>query len=230
MIPPSPSTARNVPRAPHGFTLLEVMIALGILATILVILFGTYSAALDRAERTRERGQIYHEARVLLDLMAQDLRSAYVSVSGPVKQPKASAYPFVGEDIEEGNLPADKLTFYAFLRPLRPDVLEGDVCRVVYSLEPTADRSQKKILFRRVNCSLDPETTEREYVFPLTDLARGLDFRYYDARGDERFAWDSRNAEGGKNLPARVKIMVVLADQQGSLRTFEMPTEILLDR
>ena len=38
-------------RAAAGFTLLEVMIAIGIMATILVILFGTYSAAVDRAAR-----------------------------------------------------------------------------------------------------------------------------------------------------------------------------------
>jgi prepilin-type N-terminal cleavage/methylation domain-containing protein len=37
-----------------GFTLLEVLIAISIMATIMVILFGTYSAAVDRAARTRE--------------------------------------------------------------------------------------------------------------------------------------------------------------------------------
>src|SRR5262245_56345068 len=63
-------------RATEGFTLLEVMIAIGIMATILVILFGTYSAAVDRAARTRELSQVYHEARVLLQLMANDLRSS----------------------------------------------------------------------------------------------------------------------------------------------------------
>jgi prepilin-type N-terminal cleavage/methylation domain-containing protein len=41
-------------RAAAGFTLLEVMIAIGITATILVILFGTYSAAVDRAARARD--------------------------------------------------------------------------------------------------------------------------------------------------------------------------------
>jgi len=47
-------------RAAAGFTLLEVMIAIGITATILVILFGTYSAAVDRAARARGLSQVYH--------------------------------------------------------------------------------------------------------------------------------------------------------------------------
>jgi len=41
-------------RAAAGYTLLEVMIAIAIMATILVILFGTYSAAVDRAARARD--------------------------------------------------------------------------------------------------------------------------------------------------------------------------------
>ena len=64
-----------------GFTLLEVVIAIGILSTILVILFGTYTAVAERAARTRNISQIYHEARVLLRLMADDVRSAYVKTA-----------------------------------------------------------------------------------------------------------------------------------------------------
>jgi prepilin-type N-terminal cleavage/methylation domain-containing protein len=74
--PPRPVSGR----APHaaGFTLLEVVIAIGILGTILVLLFGTYTAVAERAAHTRDLSQIYHEARVLLRLMADDVRSASV--------------------------------------------------------------------------------------------------------------------------------------------------------
>jgi type II secretory pathway component PulJ len=58
---------------------LEVRIAIGIMATILVILFGTYSALVNRAACARDLSQVYHEARVLLQLMVNDLRSAYVT-------------------------------------------------------------------------------------------------------------------------------------------------------
>ena len=73
----------------QGFTLLEVLIAISIMATILVILFGTYSAAVDRAARSRELSQIYHEARVLLQLLANDLRSSYVKARSSVSDPRA---------------------------------------------------------------------------------------------------------------------------------------------
>ena len=79
MIADKPIASPGRWRAAAGFRLLEVMIAIGIMATILVILFGTYSAAVDRAARTPNLSQVYHEARVLLQLMVNDLRSAYVT-------------------------------------------------------------------------------------------------------------------------------------------------------
>src|SRR5262245_47511074 len=76
-----------------GFTLLEVVIAIGILGTILVLLFGTYAAVAERATRTRDLSQIYHEARVLLQLMAADVRSAFVKPAPTQAQQTAQQAP-----------------------------------------------------------------------------------------------------------------------------------------
>ena len=99
----------------EGFTLLEVMIAISIMTTILVILFGTYSAAVERAARTRELSQMYHEARVLLQLIVNDLRSAYVKeateqAQQALERTKTPPTSFIGEDRTEFDHPADKIT------------------------------------------------------------------------------------------------------------------------
>jgi type II secretion system protein J len=219
----------------QGFTLLEVLIAIGIMATIMVILFGTYSAAVDRAARSRELSQIYHEARVLLQLLANDLRSSYVKVSieqaqQVLQQVKINPTTFIGEDHSEADKPADKLTFSTILPVQRPDVPDTEMCRVSYSLEAVNDPPQSRALFRRVNCSLDPLATDQEHVFLLTDLAHGLDFKYYDEQGSEYLDWNSDEPQGGKRLPARVKITLLLADQHGQLRPFAMNTDIVLSR
>ncbi len=216
-----------------GFTLLEVLIAIGILATILVILFGTYSAAVERAARTRELSQIYHEARVLLQLMANDLRSTYVKESveqaqQALQQVKARPTTFLGEDHTEADKPADRLAFSTVLPVQRPDVPDTEMCRVTYSLEAVNDPPQSRALFRRVNCSLDPEATDQDHLFLLTDLVHGLDFKYYDAQGTEYLDWNSREPRGGRRWPVRVKITLLLADQHGQLRPFEMLTDLVL--
>jgi type II secretion system protein J len=219
----------------QGFTLLEVLIAISIMATILVILFGTYSAAVDRAARSRELSQIYHEARVLLQLLANDLRSSYVKESieqaqQVAHQVRVNPTTFIGEDHSDADKPADKLTFSTTLPVQRPDVPDTEMCRVSYSLEEVNDPPQSRALFRRVNCSLDPLATDQDHLFLLTDLAHGLDFKYYDEQGTEYLDWNSNEPQGGKRLPARVKITLVLADQQGQLRPFAMNTDLVLSR
>lgn len=218
-----------------GFTLLEVLIATGIMATILVILFGTYSAAVDRATRTRELSQIYHEARVLLQLMANDLRSAYVKetmeqAQQALQQGRVRPTTFRGEDLAELDKPADTLSFSTILPAQRPDEPDAETCRVTYSLEAVNDPPDSRALARRVDCSLDPAATDQDHLFLLTDLAHGLEFRYYDDQGTEYRDWNSQEPRGGKRLPARVKIVLFLADPHGELRPFEMLVELVMAR
>ena len=239
--------SRGVQQA-TGFTLLEVMIALGIMAVIFVVLFTTYSAAVDRAARARELSQMYHEARVVLDLMANDLRAAYVKdevaqvqqaqAQQTLQERRAPSYFFVGEDHTENSVPLDKLRFSTFIPQSRPDTPGTDVCRVTYTLEPVTEppqgsvmeSPQRKALLRRVNCSLDPEATDQDQLFLLTELARGLDFKYYDDKGTEYQEWNSQQPQGGKRLPAHVKITLLLADPQGQLHPFAMASELVLAR
>jgi prepilin-type N-terminal cleavage/methylation domain-containing protein len=221
-----------------GFTLLEVMIAVAIMATILAILFTTYSAAVERAARTRELSQMYHEARVLLELMSNDLRTAYIKeaieqaqqAQQTLQQSRAPVYKFVGADLKEADQPTDKLVFSAILPSSRTDTPEIEMCRITYSLEPVADAPQERMLVRRVNCSLNPEATDQDHLYLLTELARGLDFKYYDERGNEYEKWDSQAPPAGKRLPVRVKIMVLLTDQHDQVRPFEMSTDLVLSK
>jgi type II secretory pathway pseudopilin PulG len=253
---------RPVPgRGPHaeGFTLLEVVIAIGILATILVILFQTYAGVAARAASARDVSQISHEARVLLQLMANDVRSAYVKDAVTQAQQAAQQTQqgglqvtvpprtFVGEDRTDENQPADTLAFSTILPVQRPDVPETEMCRVTYSLEPvsnhpeslawvstsaqsldpTGQPSPRRGVFRRVNCSVDPTATTQDHLVLLTEAARGLDFKYYDAQGTEYVDWNSQQPHGGTPLPAWIKITLLLADPHGRLYPFTMLTDLV---
>jgi hypothetical protein len=189
----------------------------------------------DRAARARELSQIYHEARVLLQLMANDLRSSYVKgsteqVQQALQQTKTLPTSFIGEDHTEFDKPADKIAFSTILPTQRPDVPDIEMCRVTYSIEPLNESPEGRALFRRVNCSLNPEATDQDHLFLLTELAHGLDFKYYDGQGAEHLDWNSREPHGGKPLPARMKITLLLADQHGQLRSFAMLTDFVLSR
>jgi prepilin-type N-terminal cleavage/methylation domain-containing protein len=242
-----------------GFTLLEVVIAIGILSTILVILFGTYTAVAERAARMRDLSQIYHEARVLLRLMADDVRPAYVKTATTQAQQTAQQAAqgdlrgnvplptFVGEHRMDENQPADTLAFSTIVPVQRPDVPDTEMCRVTYSLEPVINHpetligvrsvspnadpatasSQPRGLFRRVNCGVDPTATTEDHLVLLTDAARGLEFKYYDAQGTEYLDWNSKQPRGGAPLPAWIKITVLLVDRHGQLRPFTLLTDLV---
>jgi Tfp pilus assembly protein PilE len=245
-----------------GFTLLEVVIAIGILGTILVILFGTYTAVAERAARTRDISRIYQEARVLLRLMIDDVRVAYVKTANTQAQQTAqqaaqgdlrSDVPlptFVGEHHMDENQPADTLAFSTIVPVQRPDVPDTEMCRVTYSLEPVINHpetlvwarsspqnsdpatapSQSRGLFRRVNCSVDPTATTEDRLVLLTDAARGLEFKYYDAQGTEYLDWNSKEPRGGAPLPAWIKITVLLVDLHEQVRPFTLLTDLVFSR
>jgi hypothetical protein len=122
------------------------------------------------------RSIIYHEARMLLQLMVNDLRSAYVTeptqqAQQALQQGKTEPITFVGEDRTQANNPADKLAFSTVLPTQCPDVPDTEMCHVTYSIEPVNEPSQGRALFRRVNCSLDPENSDQDRLFLLTELA-----------------------------------------------------------
>jgi hypothetical protein len=104
------------------------------------------------------------------------------------------------------------------------------MCHVTYSIEPVNEPPQSRELFRWVNCSLDPEASGQDHLFLLTELAYGLDFKYYNSQGTEYLDWNSSEPCGGKRMLARVKITLLLADQYGQLRPFEMFTDFVLSR
>jgi hypothetical protein len=147
-----------------------------------------------------------------------------------LQQGKTEPITFLGEDRAQANNTADKLVFSTVLPTQRPDVPDTEMCLVTYSIEPVNERSQGRALLRRVNCRLDPEYSDQDRLLLLTELVYGLDFKYYNDQGTEYLDWNSRQPRGGKCMPARVKITLLVAGQRGQLRPFEMITDFVLSR
>jgi len=63
----------------HGFTLLEIIIALVIVLIIFSVVYGTYFAANHSARRCNDKISLAFQARSLLTKIAYQLRSAYLS-------------------------------------------------------------------------------------------------------------------------------------------------------
>lgn len=197
-------------RAAVGFTLVEVLVAVAVLAAIAMLIYGAF-AGLKRSKEGIERvGDRYREGRLALEQISRDLQSAYLSLHAPIDQ---SAIVQKTAFIGTRGTPADRIDFNSFsYRRLDRDSHESDQAEISYF--GSNDPKQRSItdLARRVNPRLDqnPERGGRVDVI-ATDIDL-FDVAYLDPlTGQWTETWDTTQATGPLNrLPLQVRIVIVL--------------------
>ena len=65
----------------NSFTLIEILVALALIATILSMIFGSYFAASRSAQVGQARIAMDHQGRTTLDQMARQIRCAYAGIT-----------------------------------------------------------------------------------------------------------------------------------------------------
>ena len=71
-------------RAARGFTLLELLVAISILAMVSVLIYGAFAAmrkSKEGLERVQER---YREGRMAMQRLSRDIESSYLSLHVPL--------------------------------------------------------------------------------------------------------------------------------------------------
>jgi hypothetical protein len=188
-------------------------VTLGLLATVLTLVYGSLWTTVDGLQRIEGRTDREQAARVLLEMMERELRSTLLTADD-------DRLYFLGEDGESNDLPADKLTWvHAAHVKLHPQLPEAETAEVSYWLESDADG--QLTLYRREDASRDGDPGSGGTVYPLTEMVIGLDFKYYGPQGwvDQ---WDSRL--NGNTLPRVVQISLFLPPE--SVDPEAQPVEI----
>ena len=106
----------NVPRThATGFTLLEVVIAIAILAVVLSSLYGAYASSVEATEQIENARDVEQASRLALMQVADDFKSVYhQEFEGDLE---SSPYRFIGGDIDsEGD--ASKVVEFASWRAI----------------------------------------------------------------------------------------------------------------
>ncbi len=173
-----------------GFTLLEVLLALGIVAATLAIVFGGLRVGLAAWQRGEERTAKLDHTRSLAVLLERALDGAFPYRIAPEGEREARI-------LFEG-LP-DRLTF-ATLSPPFPTGAPAAFTAVSLSADAAGLALRQQIL---------PNPTEMDRLRPLLVDARtsALRFRYLGREPEAwRDTWDVRTEEG---LPRAVEITLI---------------------
>jgi len=194
--------AKGSPAA--GFTLIEVMTAVTILAIMATVTFTIVFGAVKRSRHIDRRVELGTEAAAIVDLITEDIRGAYV---------RQGVVPFFrGEDGFRAEDPADSLsllTTAAF--PVNPEVPAGGIGEVEYFI--IDGQNDAPVLMRREQIPASSPFEEGGTAVEITDRIRSLNFTFSD--GTDWFdSWDTEGAAGHESgkLPRQVRVELVLED------------------
>jgi prepilin-type N-terminal cleavage/methylation domain-containing protein len=194
-----------------GFTLIEVMIALSILAVVLVMLAGSFHAVATGKVQGENRLASGQQSRTLLMGMSDEMR-------GAVQTPNVGSVVMVlGTARMANRVPLDSIAI-STLDPGHRRSLEGVGAEdtVVYATTPNPAHPGWYILTRtQLSSLLTSGTSSPDATIALADNLLGLHFRYFDGT---RWAesWDWQSLPPGSQLPQAIAIDLMLAAPSGA--------------
>lgn len=191
----------------QGFTLIEILVAVGVLGLILSLVAGSYYGASLATRRASERLELFSMGRIALDTMIREINGAMVD------EKDATRFPFIGENAGGGECPNDSLTFYTSAFDPRPLGAGSNLAEISFYLEKTPELDTY-FLQHRMDPFPDLEPKEGGITTDLAELVVGLNFRYQDDNETWSDRWDS--TIDGK-LPRLVEITLILRGVGGQV-------------
>ncbi len=199
-------------RRVRGMTLIEVMVAVTILAIVATIVFSGFSQTMRNKRRIEEQADRAHVIRVAMERMVSELSMAYVSAHvnvNPSLQMMNTC--FIGGRSGRGH----RIDFTSFShRRLYRDAHESDQNELSYFVTDSPARDGTRVLARREQNRIDDDPQTGGTIQVLVEDVIDFDAEYLDATtGLWTESWDTRDLTHQPNrLPVQVKLMLTVRD------------------
>jgi general secretion pathway protein J len=179
-------------RGAPGFTLIEVVLALSIVAIMVTMLFGGLRVGLRAWQRGEDAAAALQHSRSMTQLLEQALAGTYWYLARTDQNDTAPVLLFKGE--------ADRLSFVTVSPPLPPAT---PMPFVAVTLSMDAGSTPGFAIREKALPNFDPfEAVAPSVVDPTI---ASIHFRYQRADGDWQEAWDSVDEQA---LPQAVEVSV----------------------
>jgi general secretion pathway protein J len=209
-------------RHEKAFTLIEILIALAILAILSTLIYGTFAQSRLLATRMEATSEAYQTVRQIFQVMQDELSMAYYVE--PTGADLTSNVVFIAKSPDlKGQLSTDQpLLRFTTLghRRWQPDSPETDLSLVEYEIKKDPTTNLLTLYHREeTNLLSTTETSTEEY-----ELAEGLkefSLRFFDG-ADWGDSWDSTEK---KDVPQAVEVKFVVPIENED-RTFSFVARI----
>lgn len=189
-----------------GFTLIEVVIAVGILAVMMMMVSSTLSNVLKLKSRAERRAEVRHVLYVAMGKITDDLGMAFMADT--TLQGKDSYYltSFSGEENKMNFTTMSNLHFVK-------NAKDTDQVRVVYELIKNENGGTD--LARRQTDHLVPNPDKGGQRYLLIPNVKTFELQYYDSNKKEwEQKWDTDSISSAGRLPQMVKVKIEISDQE----------------
>jgi general secretion pathway protein J len=192
-------------RPPVGFTLLEAMIAMAIMAMMGTLIWSSFGPSFELKETVEKEADHDTAIRQAVNRMAREISMAFLSNDYDKTRYREMLTLFQGR---RGAGNRDRLTFTSFAHQrLYENALESDQSVIEYRILEDPEIQGQLNLMRREKTVLDDQADRGGDEEVLCDDVRGLSFRYWDDQKKEWAEdWDTKDVSRTGLLPFRVEV------------------------
>ena len=213
----SPASPAGLERA---FTLVEVMLALGVSAIVLAAIGGIFFSAMRLRERTNAMLDEAVPLQQTFTLLRRDLQ-------GAVQPGGVLAGDFRDGEVQTATIQGIGLQFCTTTGVIKDSAPWGDIQQVVYQLKEPVERSETggRDLVRSVTRNLLATMTADSTDQVLLANVKTLEFDCYDG-STWRDNWDT--TLGDTNLPSAVRVRIQMATPTTADSASVQPLEMVI--
>ncbi len=215
----------------HGFTLIEIMIAVAILAIVSSLVYGSFARVFDARELVGRVQERYHNVRSALERMSREISMAFIYDCRELATPTGERRMWTTFKVErEGKI--DRMIFDSFshLRMVR-DSNESDQNVITYYGEEDPDDPSVMNIMRKEKVRIDGEPEEGGQAMILCHDVESLHFELWDEnKQDWVEEWDCTQVERQNQMPKLVRINLTVTNEQGEEMPFSTISRIFVTK
>lgn len=202
---------------PRGFTLIEALISLAILAFMGALIWGSFGPSWQLKETVEQQADRDAEIRLAMNRMEREISMAFLSNDYDKSRYRQMLTLFDGRHNAGDH---DTLTFTTFAHQrLYENALESDQALIQYKLVENPQISGQTDLMRREKTVFDDEPERGGTEDLLCENVQGLRFQYWDpVKLEWQEDWNTLDVDRANTLPLRVKITLLIGEP-GSVPT-----------